>query len=255
MTSTIDPTAHFSEVFFEERQQVNSKMIPEVELNRLSLVLSRFRRCYVAAEGRSPWRSWYDYVPEQWQDTLELETSNHRLLASVATELKRVWYRRDEVPLDELRHAVRVRAESAYQLLWASCTRSEKLVLIQLAQERLVNPKNRDTLEELVAKGLILPGPAPSIFNLTFRDFLRGIERTNVVQSWERMEGNGLWVVSGRLVASVLMIGGLFYLVTQGVSVQSVLPLISGSSLLGIPVVRSVANLLAAKKDSSGALS
>jgi hypothetical protein len=51
------------------------------------------------------------------------------------------------------------------------------------------------------------------------------------------------------------MIGGLFYLVTQGVSVQSVLPLISGSSLLGIPVVRSVANLFAAKKDGSGALS
>ena len=157
--------------------------------------------------------------------------------------------------MEELRHAIRVRAESAYQLLWASCTRSEKLVLIQLAQERLVNPKSRDTLDELIAKGLILPGPAPAIFNLTFRDFLRGIERTNVVQSWERMEGNGLWVVSGRLVASVLIIGGLFYLVTQGASVQSVLPLISGSSVLGIPLVRNIANLFASNKSSSGTLS
>jgi hypothetical protein len=257
VTSTIDPTAHFSEVFFEERQQVNAKMIPEVELNRSSLVLSRFRRCYTAPEGRSPWPSWYDYHPKQWTETLDLETSNHRLLADVATELKRVWAWRinDDVPMEELRHAIRVRAESAYQLLWASCTRSEKLVLIQLAQERLVNPKSRDTLDELIAKGLILPGPAPAIFNLTFRDFLRGIERTNVVQSWERMEGNGLWVVSGRLVASVLIIGGLFYLVTQGASVQSVLPLISGSSVLGIPLVRNIANLFASNKSSSGTLS
>jgi hypothetical protein len=255
VTSTIDPTAHFNEVFFEERQQVNAKMIPEVELNRSALVLSRFRRCYTAPDGRSPWRSWFDYDPARWQDTLELETSNHRLLDSVATEIKRVWYRRDEVPMEELRHAIGVRAESAYQLLWASCTRSEKLVLIQLAQERLVNPKSRDTLDELVAKGLILPGPAPAIFSLTFRDFLRGIERANVVQSWERMEGTGLWVVSGRLVASVLIVGGLFYLLTQGVSVQSVLPLISGSSVLGIPLVRNIANLFASNKSSSGTLS
>jgi len=30
------------------------------------------------------------------------------------------------------------------------------------------------------------------IFNMTFRDFLRGIERRDVVQEWEHMEGSGL---------------------------------------------------------------
>jgi hypothetical protein len=53
----------------------------------------------------------------------------------------------------------------------------------------------------------------------------------------------------------VLIIGGLFYLVTQGASVQSVLPLISGSSVLGIPLVRNIANLFASNKSSSGTLS
>jgi hypothetical protein len=124
-------------------------------------------------------------------------------------------------------------------------------VLIQLAQEGVINPKSRDTLNELVAKGMIAPGPAPRLFNLTFRDFLQRIERDDVVQEWERMDGSGLWVVSGRLVASALMVGGLFYLLTQGISVQSLLPIISGSSWLGFPLLRSFFSVLSPKKDGA----
>ena len=251
VTTTIDPTAHFAEVFSEERQEIYANSIPEVELNRSSLILSRFRRCYAPIEGLNPWDSWQHYDPARWRNTLALETSNHRLLAAIGTELQQAWADRAEVGVEELRRAVRVRAESCYQLLWTSCSRSEKLVLIQLAQEGLINPKSADTLEELAAKGMIWPGAAPQLFNLTFRDFLQRIERAEVVQEWERMEGNGLWVVSGRLVASALMIGGLFYLLTQGISVQSVLPIISGSGLLGFPLVRSVAGFFSPKKDAA----
>jgi hypothetical protein len=251
VTTTVDPTAHFTEVFLEERQEIYANAIPEVELNRSSLILSRFRRCYAPVEGRSPWDSWNNYDPARWRETLELETSNHRLLAAIGVELEAVWADRTEVGLEELRRAVRVRAESCYQLLWTSCTRSEKLVLIQLAQEGLINPKSSDTLDELAAKGMIWPGASPQLFNLTFRDFLKRIERAEVVQEWERMDGNGLWVVSGRLVASALTVGGLFYLLTQGISVQSVLPIISGSGLLGFPIIRSIAGALSPKKDST----
>jgi hypothetical protein len=250
VTTTIDPTAHFGEVFAEERQEIYANSIPEVELNRSSLILSRFRRCYAPVEGRSPWDSWQHYDPARWRDTLDLETSNHRLLAAIDIELEAAWADRTEVGLEELRRAIRVRAESCYQLLWTSCSRSEKLVLIQLAQEGLINPKSSDTLDELAAKGMIWPGAAPQLFNLTFRDFLQRIERAEVVQEWERMEGTGLWVVSGRLVASALMVGGLFYLLTQGISVQSVLPIISGSGFLGFPLVRSVVGLFSPKKDN-----
>jgi hypothetical protein len=251
VTTTIDPTAHFSEVFLEERQDIYASAIPEIELNRSSLILSRFRRVYAPVEGRSPWDSWHHYDPSRWQDTLDLETSNHRLLAPVGIELKEAWAGRAQVGLEELRRAVRVRAEPCYQLLWTSCSRSEKLVLIQLAQEGLINPKSSDTLDELAAKGMIWPGAAPQLFNLTFRDFLQRIERAAVVQEWERMEGNGLWVISGRLVASALTVGGLFYLLTQGISVQSVLPIISGSGLLGFPLLRSVAGVFSPKKDGA----
>jgi hypothetical protein len=251
VTTTVDPSAHFMEIFHDERQEIYATAVPETELNRWSLVLSRFRRVYIAPVAKSPWRSWYYYDPKKWRETLDLETSNHRLLSAVGSDLKRAWHGEASIAMDDLRRAVRSRAQPCYQLLWTSCTRSEKLVLIQLAQEGLINPKSRDTLDELIAKGLVLPGAAPTVFNLTFRDFLQGIERTDVIQAWERMDGNGLWVISGRLVASALAIGGVFYLLTQGFSVQSVLPIISGTGFLGVPLIKNVANLLSSKKDAT----
>jgi hypothetical protein len=251
VTTTIDPSTHFSEIFQEERQDIYKTSVPEVELNRWSLVLSRIRRCYIAAVGKSPWHSWYFYDPTKWRETLDLETSNHRLLSAVGSELKRAWVHEHSIAMDDLRRAIRSRADTCYQLLWTSCTRSEKLVLIQLAQEGLINPKSRETLDELIAKGIVIPGAAPTLFNLTFRDFLQDIERTGVVQKWERMEGNGLWVISGRIVASVLAVGGAFYFLTQGFSVQSVLPIITGTGFLGVPLVKNVAGLLSSKKDAA----
>ena len=253
ITSTIDPVSHFHEVFLEERNAIYSTAIPEVELNRLSLLLTRMRRCYTRLGDSDPWAAWLAYDPGDWPATLRAETASHPFLKEVAKDIEQAWWpARPRVPLDELRRAIIERAQVFYQLLWTSCTRTEKLVLIQLAQEGLVNPKSQETLQELLAKGLIRSGTSLELFNFTFRDFLRRIEPTQVVQTWERMEGSGMWVISSRLIASVLIVGGLFYLLTQGVSVQSMLPLISGSSFVGIPVVRNVANLLASKKDSSG---
>jgi hypothetical protein len=251
VTTTVDPSAHFSEIFQEERQDIYKTSVPEVELNRWSLVLSRIRRCYIGPVGKSPWHSWYFYDPTKWRETLDLETSNHRLLSAVGSDLKRAWPHEHSVAMDDLRRAIRSRADTCYQLLWTSCTRSEKLVLIQLAQEGLINPKSRETLDELVAKGLVIPGAAPTLFNLTFRDFLQDIERTDVVQAWERMEGNGLWVMSGRIVATALAVGGAFYFLTQGFSIQSVLPIISGTGFLGVPLVKNIAGMLSSKKDAA----
>ena len=88
-----------------------------------------------------------------------------------------------------------------------------------------------------------------------FRDFLQGIERSSVVQEWERTEGTGLWMMAGRLAASVLVVGGVFYLITQGFAVQSVLPIISGSGLLGIPLVKDLVSRVSTPKDGAARLS
>ena len=67
-----------------------------------------------------------------------------------------------------------------------------------------------------------------------------------------RMEGSGLWVVAGHLIASTLVAGGLFYVLTQDFSVQTLLPIISGSGFFGVPLIR---DLLARVSMKPGAAS
>ena len=66
------------------------------------------------------------------------------------------------------------------------------------------------------------------------------IERSGVVQEWERMDGNGLWQVSRWLIGASLLAGGLFYLLTQDFSVQSLLPIASGTGMFGAPLFRTI---------------
>ena len=267
ITSTIDPIAHFRELFTEERQGIYTDLVPEVSLGRSALLLSRFRRCYVPigpskrhvkrkdrAEGSMTcWQRWWHYNPREWQKTLRTELDGFRPFGQIREELRAVWNapkKREAVPFDELVSAIKLKTEASYELLWASCTRSEKLVLIQLAQEGFVTAQSWDVVAPLVAKGIIVHSPGLAIFNHTFRDFLRGIERGGVIQAWERMEGSGLWVVSGRLIGSSLVAGGLFYLTTQDLSVQSLLPILSGTGLFSVPLVRSLFAWLPGKADA-----
>jgi hypothetical protein len=204
------------------------------------LLLTLFRRCYVPIcpeqSGADPW---WDYDPTQWRAVLAWET---RLtpLRYVARELEASWVNRASVPMAELANALSMRAYALYQLLWTSCTRNEKLVLVQLAQEGFVSSHSADVVAALMAKGIIVRRSGPTIFNHSFRTFLRRIERNHVVSEWERGEGQGLWVVAGRLIASSVAAGGLFFLLTQGYSVQGLLPVISGTGVFGVPLVRNV---------------
>jgi len=261
VTSSIDPVAHFKELFLEERQGVYKDAVPEVSLGRSTRILSRFRRCY-APIGPSKkrtdgsitlWERWWNYNPLEWKKTLAIELDGFRPFIQVRDELRTAWRGRttEGVAFDDLVRAVRLRTAASYELLWASCTRSEKLVLIQLAQEGFVTAQSWDVVAPLVAKGLIVQQPVLAIFNHTFRDFLLGIERSAVVQAWERMDGYGLWVVAGRLIGSSLLAGGLFYLTTQDFSVQSLLPIVSGTGLFGVPMVRTLVARLSGKPEAS----
>ena len=253
VTTNVDPVAHFEEIFEEERAGIYEDAVPEVELGRLAVLLSRFHRCYVPfCENASDADPWWDYRPERWPDVLDWETRSVAL-ARVNRELRAQWGANERVSFDDLSRAITARAAALYQLLWTSCTRREKLVLVQLAQEGFVTPQSAAVVAALMAKGLIVLRPGPAIFNYTFRAFLRDIERTHVLREWERGEGHGLWVVAGRLIGSSVLAGGLFFLLTQGYSVEGLLPVLSGTGLFGVPVVRNIVARLTRKEGSAQA--
>jgi hypothetical protein len=261
VTTNVDPVAHFEEIFAEERKGIYQSSVPEVELSRFAVLLTRFSRCYVPFRCDDPSDDpWWNYQKAQWPQVLEWETRSVAL-QRVRRELQHKWKKavaggtsggKDGPSIDELSRAIAHRAAALYQLLWTSCTRREKLVLVQLAQEGFVTPQSADVVAALRAKGLIVLRPGPAVFNHTFRAFLRQIERTDVVRGWERMDGRGLWVVAGRLIGSSVLAGGLFFLLTQGYSVEGLLPVLSGTGVFGIPIVRNLLARFSSKTSTGG---
>jgi hypothetical protein len=89
-----------------------------------------------------------------------------------------------ETLLDELQE----RANPYYQRLWTGCTRQEKLALVQLGEEGVLNPKSRETGERLARKRLVVSDPLPRIASETFRRFVVGAMPRATVAEWERDE-------------------------------------------------------------------
>src|SRR6185503_7638574 len=136
VTTSVDPIAHFQELFSEERDGIYTDDAPEVSLSRAALLLSRFERWYVplafmsSSECRHAWDSWWRYTPTRWQPAVDVEFAGLRPLAHVPREVKASFADHSHVPFGKLVREIRRRAVAYYDLLWTSCTRKEKLVLI-----------------------------------------------------------------------------------------------------------------------------
>jgi hypothetical protein len=88
VTTSIDPIANFHEIFTKEREGIYDDDIPEVELSRSSLLLSRFRRCYLPIEASQDADPWWNYDPKKWQSTVHWEAAGYPPLVEVAKTIK-----------------------------------------------------------------------------------------------------------------------------------------------------------------------
>lgn len=105
----------------------------------------------------------------------------------------------DKFDPEQILEEIRDRADSYYRAIWSSLSISDRLVLVQLAEEGLVNAKSRRSLQRLIARGLILnrPTPAPRLMNRTFRRFvMSGTCRSEVLAKERRSGEMSVW---GRL--------------------------------------------------------
>ena len=70
--------------------------------------------------------------------------------------------------------------------MWRACSAAERLTLVQLAEEGLVNPNNGAAIARLLSAGLVRRGPSFRVMNETFRRFAAGAESHTVIAAWER---------------------------------------------------------------------
>jgi hypothetical protein len=84
-------------------------------------------------------------------------------------------------------------AEPYYRSLWELCSHEERLVLIQLAQEGLVNPKRIEIIQRLARRNLVIIDSRFKLMNESFRRFVRTVETPERIADWERTPANSAW--------------------------------------------------------------
>ena len=150
----------------------------------------------------------------------------------------------DRPPLDvgQLLVEVGERAENYYREIWSTCTREEKLVLGQLAQEGLVNYKTKKTLRRLMARGLVRREPHFVLINETFRQFVlssfsrievAALEDDSTTSAWDAIR----WPFLAMLVASLV-----FLFVTQHELFNTTVGVITAVAA-AVPAIVKMANL------------
>jgi hypothetical protein len=147
-----------------------------------------------------------DYIRDECQVSSQLQEIGKSLLKipNVLT-----WTR------ERLLTEIGERAESHYQFLWSSLPRDEKLALGHLADEGLVNPKNRRALQRLILRALVDRDPSIEVMNESFRRFVASRSCQAEVFRIERAAKESAWIRLRRPLLVVLLAAAAFVFVTQ----------------------------------------
>ena len=168
-------------------------------------------------------------------DLFERECSTTRFLRIMGTEMVKAFHAGTEVTGDQLISEILDRASAYYRAIWGTCSKEERLTLVQLAQEGLLNPKARSAIWQLLRKRLIVPTPF-RMMNESFRRFVITVHNPQEISAWEHEAAGAGW--SG-LKGGLLIILGLalvFLLATQKALYNNTVAVLTGVTA-AVPVL------------------
>jgi hypothetical protein len=116
---------------------------------------------------------------------------------------------------------------------WKLCTRSERLLLYDLARGRLANPRNKAVVDALLARGLVKLDPWPKIADASFQNFVRTAESAEQLAQWQRdaVQGSGRRVRSAiaGIALMVLLVGVVWFSWSAGDKFKVVSAIVAGA--------------------------
>jgi hypothetical protein len=121
-------------------------------------------------------------------------------------------------------------AEPYYRSMWELCSREERLVLIQLAQEGLVNPRRVELVRRLARRGLMLFDPRLRLMNESFQRFVRSVEAPERIAEWERTTEGMSWSRLGTPLYALAAVIIAILLFTEQAMFTSVLAIATGAA-------------------------
>ena len=80
-----------------------------------------------------------------------------------------------------------------YRFKWEQCTKTERIILFQIAGGLEPNPLNRGPLEHLVRRGYICRDKGWFIVNTSFKEFVLHAEPADTIDNWLAVANESIW--------------------------------------------------------------
>lgn len=149
---------------------------------------------------------------------------------------------------DELIHEVAVRAYPFYKILWDACNGPERLVLIHLAEDGMVNSRNAPVVQQLLRKRLIVQKPFIRLMNESFRRFIASTYRPEDLA--EEGTPGGWNSLKGPLMLA-LIVGVGFLFTTQRDLINTTITVLTTIAAL-IPAMAKFLGMFSLQKSAGG---
>ena len=166
-------------------------------------------------------------------------------LRAMRSEVERV-AKRDGLDRNQISDLVRDFADPYYCTIWNLCSVEERLVLRQLADEGVVNPRCFDVLRRLSRRRLVRVDPRFRLASESLRRFVQEAETETTIQGWERPDGDrGSLRIRGPLLA-MAVVAGLLLAFVQEEEALAVMSLAAAA----LPLLKGVVGMV--QKDAAG---
>ncbi len=129
--------------------------------------------------------------------------------------------------------------ELQFSKIWTNLTSFEKIVLFDLADDGLLNRKNKTMIQKLIDKRLIVTDPEPAFYAEDFRDFVIKHMKAKEVKAIENKLGlKGSWHNAKYLILLILVPLAAFVIISQGISIEKVFGIFAGGLAIITGIIR-----------------
>jgi hypothetical protein len=130
--------------------------------------------------------------------------------------------------IDKIVLKVQELATGYYERIWESCTSEEKLLLMDMADNLLLNDKNNKVIERLINKGLFKKNVSVDIINRSFRNFVVEKSRGDYEKEFLETRKSDKWTNYRAPILLVLFAVAFFLALQENIltSVTSILPVV-----------------------------
>ncbi len=129
--------------------------------------------------------------------------------------------------------------ELLFSKIWTNLTSFEKIVLFDLADDGLLNRKNKTMIQKLIDKRLIVTDPEPAFYADEFRDFVIKHMKAKEVKAIENKLGlKGSWHNAKYLILLILVPLAAFVIISQGISIEKVFGIFAGGLAIITGIIR-----------------